>query len=300
MSLAEMLRAKAPMEVDKTENKPEGKRQSEEGQAGSPNKRRTGGKPSPSQAKGRGRGKARSVTLNQGDQNDDALLKAMSALALRHEDSINTLQADLSFISYLETPGQTVASALPALVEVKEAHQQSADTRPLRQRLFTAFMDHFAKEVQKAIANADLIQAGVKDGLMKLEGSSQVSFLYQKWDSAANKLVMDTDAEPLHTKDLLVIIREVTAQSESAGVISRFHLSRAITKDMSGGPVRAHIQLSQLSEPALRSQLNRLIGCTAWTLIGANFRKADVRRSPLAEQVAKLSRKEASSSSNPH
>ena len=41
MSLAEKLRAKTPMEIDKTEGK-EGKRQAETEQAGSPHKRRPG------------------------------------------------------------------------------------------------------------------------------------------------------------------------------------------------------------------------------------------------------------------
>ena len=42
MSLAEKLRAKTPMEIDKTEGK-EGKRQAETEQVGSPHKRRPGG-----------------------------------------------------------------------------------------------------------------------------------------------------------------------------------------------------------------------------------------------------------------
>ena len=292
MSLAEMLRPKKPMEIDQSDGKTEGKRLSEEDPSGSPSKRRQGGATAPP-AKGRGRGKSRDATSSRRDQ---SLLKAMSELTLRHEDSINSLQADLSFVSYLETPGHSSVSVIPTLVEIKEEHQRGTDPRPLRQKLFLSFMDYFAKQIQKAAADKDLVQAGAKDGLIKVEGSSQVHFLYQKWDSEKNVITVDVSTPPLHIKDLLSIIKDVAAQSEQQGVINRFMLSRAITKDMSGGPVRAQIQISQFSEPALRNHLLKLVGSTAWTFVGANFRGGDVRRSPLAVQVERLSRREASSS----
>ena len=294
MSLAEMLRAKTPMEVDKAD-KADGKRQSEMEQQGSPSKRRQGGKPAQTPPKGRGRGKQREATDKRPDQ---SLLRAMSALTLRHEDSINVLQADLSFVSYLETPGKTTASAIPALVKVRDEHQQVTDARPLRQKLFLALMDYLAQQIQKAVADKDLVQAGVTDGIIKLEGSSQVLFAYQRWDSTKNELVIDTNTQPLHTKDLLVCIREISTQGGQAGAISRFTLSRAITKEMTGGPVRVQIQVSQISEPMLRSNLLQLVGRTAWAFIGANLRGGDVRRSPLAVQVERLTKQEVSSSAD--
>ena len=112
MSLAEKLRAKTPMEIDKTEGK-EGKRQAETEQAGSPHKRRPGGAGASSKAKGNGRGRPQE---RSGKSSEQSLLRAMSALTLRHEDSINALQADLSFVSYLETPGQSAVSVIPSLV----------------------------------------------------------------------------------------------------------------------------------------------------------------------------------------
>ena len=287
-----MLQAKNPMEVDKQD----GKRQPDEDHANSPpNKRRQEGKQKTQPGKSRGKGKPGSSSESH---KDDNLLRAMSALTLRHEDSINTLQADLSFVSYLETPGRTAVSAIPVLAAVQQAHQQNVDTRPLRQKLFTALMEHPDKQIQRLVADQEMIQAGVKDGLLQVEGSSQVHFAFQKWDSSANTLIMDKEAQPVHTKDLLMTIREIMKHNEVPGAISRFQISRSLTKDMSGGPVRVQIQISQISEPAFRTLLQKLVGCTAWTLIGANFRKGDVRRSPLAVQVEKLSRKEASSPKN--
>ena len=295
MALREMLRTKQPMEIEKAEGKADGKRQSEAEQQGSPSKRRQGGKPAQTSPKGKGRGKQKEAPEGR---NEQSLLRAMSALTLRHEDSINVLQADLSFISYLETPGKMTASAIPTLVQVKDEHQQGADTRPLRQKLFLALMDYFVKQIQKVVANTELVQAGVKDGIIKLEGSSQVLFAYQRWDSEKNELVLESNMQPMHIKDMLVTVREISTQGEQAGAISRFTFSRAITKDMSGGPVRVQIQISQLSDPSLRSQMMKLVGCTAWAFIGANLRSGDVRRSPLAVQVERLTRKEVSSSTD--
>ena len=81
MSLAEKLRAKTPMEIDKTEGK-EGKQQAETEQAGSPRKRRPGGAGASSKAKGNGRGRPQE---RSGKSSEQSLLRAMSALTLRHE-----------------------------------------------------------------------------------------------------------------------------------------------------------------------------------------------------------------------
>ena len=114
-------------------------------------------------------------------------MRAMSALALRHEDSINTLQADLSFIVYLDTPGKTAASAIPALVQTQREHKQTSEGIPLRQKLLLALFSQLESQIQKVVADKDLIQAGVHDGLLKQEGSSEVHFVYQMWDATAAK-----------------------------------------------------------------------------------------------------------------
>ena len=127
-------------------------------------------------------------------------MRAMSALALRHEDSINTLQADLSFIVYLDTPGKTAASAIPALVQTQREHKQTSEGIPLRQKLLLALFSQLESQIQKVVADKDLIQAGVHDGLLKQEGSSEVHFVYQTWDATAAKQVPNDSVKPISTK----------------------------------------------------------------------------------------------------
>ena len=129
-------------------------------------------------------------------------MRAMSALALRHEDSINTLQADLSFIVYLDTPGQTAASAIPALVQTQREHKQTSEGIPLRQKLLLALFSQLESQIQKVVADKDLIQAGIHDGLLKQEGSSEVHFVYQTWDATAAKQVLNDSVKPISTKEI--------------------------------------------------------------------------------------------------
>ena len=223
-------------------------------------------------------------------------MRAMSALALRHEDSINTLQADLSFIVYLDTPGKTAASAIPALVQTQREHKQTSEGIPLRQKLFLALFSQLESQIQKVVADKDLIQAGVHDGLLKQEGSSEVHFVFQTWDATAAKQVLNNSVKPISTKEILLILREIASLAGTPGSISRFQISRSLTVDMAGGPVRVQIQLGQFATTDLRDRLQSLVGSTVWLLIGANFRKGDIKRSPLALQIERLSKREASSS----
>ena len=203
-------------------------------------------------------------------------MRAMSALALRHEDSINTLQADLSFIVYLDTPGKTAASAIPALVQTQREHKQTSEGIPLRQKLFIALFSQLESQIQKVVADKDLIQAGVHDGLLKQEGSSEVLFVYQTWDATAAKQVLNDSVKPISTKKILLILREIATLAGTPGSITRFQISRSLTVDMAGGPVRVQIQLGQFATTDLR--------------------KGDIKRSPLALQIERLSKREASSS----
>ena len=223
-------------------------------------------------------------------------MRAMSALALRHEDSINTLQADLSFIVYLDTPGKTAASAIPALVQTQREHKQTSEGIPLRQKLLLALFSQLESQIQKVVADKDLIQAGVHDGLLKQEGSSGVHFVYQMWDATAAKQVPNDSIKPIPTKEILQTLREIASLAGTPGSISRFQISRSLTVDMAGGPVRVQIQLGQFATTDLRDRLQSLVGNTVWLLIGANFRKGDIKRSPLAMQIERLSKREASSS----
>ena len=138
-------------------------------------------------------------------------MRAMSALALRHEDSINTLQADLSFIVYLDTPGKTAASAIPALVQTQREHKQTSEGIPLRQKLLLALFSQLESQIQKVVADKDLIQAGVHDGLLKQEGSSEVHFVYQMWDATAAKQVPNDSVKPISTKEILQTLREIAS-----------------------------------------------------------------------------------------
>ena len=148
-------------------------------------------------------------------------MRAMSALALRHEDSINTLQADLSFIVYLDTPGKTAASAIPALVQTQREHKQTSEGIPLRQKLLLALFLQLESQIQKVVADKDLIQAGVHDGLLKQEGSSEVHFVYQMWDATAAKQVPNDSVKPISTKEILQTLREIASLARTPGSISR-------------------------------------------------------------------------------
>ena len=156
-------------------------------------------------------------------------MRAMSALALRHEDSINTLQADLSFIVYLDTPGKTAASAIPALVQTQREHKQTSEGIPLRQKLLIALFSQLESQIQKVVADKDLIQAGIHDGLLKQEGSSEVLFVYQTWDATAAKQVLNDSVKPISTREILLILREIASLAGTPGSISRFQISRSIS-----------------------------------------------------------------------
>ena len=133
MSLAERLKSTGKMEVDP----PQGKRQSETAQQGSPPKRRPEdpsaktdeGRRTP---KGRGRGRDKSAS---GGQEAGELMRAMSALAL--DMRTQSTPCKRIFIVYLDTPGKTAASAIPAPVQTQREHKQTSEGIPLLLALFS-------------------------------------------------------------------------------------------------------------------------------------------------------------------
>ena len=128
------------------------------------------------------RGRQRQVTHSM-----EALTLNLARLAVRHEDSINILKTNTSFMLHVETTSDVLAAMYRVSRRWKEERETNgAMTIPLRLVLLRCLMQDLSSTLTK-ISSMDKVP---EDLVGKMILNADFTFLKKEWDPSQNKLVV--------------------------------------------------------------------------------------------------------------
>ena len=140
-------------------------------------------------SKPKGRGKGNQAT----DSNTDAsLISAMAKLVLRHEDSLNSMLADIAYVSFMRTDNHSVIHTLAASSQEWKQDQSIAET--LRMHQVRTLLQTILTRMDRLESDKAAIEH-LKHKGQCIEGR----WHFEAWSPDSKKLAI-TATEPLEPK----------------------------------------------------------------------------------------------------
>ncbi|CAE7657367.1 unnamed protein product, partial [Symbiodinium sp. KB8] len=190
------------------------------------------------------------------------VISMMQRLVLRHEDSINLLKLDFSFVAHmrLNIPVSVVHMlyvAADGWRKLKAQEPQKLD-RPMRTSLFVCFFAELKTRIQALDSRpADVDKMAELGWLVK---GAPVTWQYLKWDAATQRHVIDTAKPPLPNTEILEHVDTLLANVVTTNRLARFHPTRPLADGMQGESIVFLIQVGNLGDAcvSIRSSLKAL------------------------------------------
>ena len=216
----------------------------------------------------------------------------MARLMLYHEDQLAAQRMDKDFVLFMR---QDYASIIPNLHAISvEWHAKKEEgvenlTSSLRTLLLACLVKELLARVQK--------MASTQEGQEKLQRTKWMDldqqWTFLRWCHKTKKLVVDDNKPSLsHTE----LVRQLTFLLENlrGDVIHKFHSTKGldlVEENASNLPsVTFLLGISLRGERAheMHEVLCKLLGCSAWQLIGVSLKREGLQRAPAAKQLAKM------------
>ena len=204
----------------------------------------------------------------------------MAKLVLRHEDSLNSMMADIAYVSFMRTDNHSAIHTLAASSQEWKQDQSIAES--LRMHQVCTLLQTILTRMDRFESDKEAIEHLKQKGQC-IEGR----WHFEAWSPESKKLAI-TATEPLEAKKVKETLNRVLRLIRtSPSCVRIFKTSRPLTDNMNGGPVRILMQFSIKSPPELFSLLDSLVHSTVFELVNADFQHRSLVRSPLAIQVGK-------------
>ena len=218
------------------------------------------------------------------------LLTMMQKLALRHEDSINLLKLEYSFVAHmkLNVPASVVHMlyvAADGWRKVKAQEPQKLD-RPMRTSLFVCFWAELKTRIQALEGSpGDVDKLAELGWLVK---GPPLTWHFLKWDAAAQRSIIDTNKPPLTNAEILEHINTILANAVTTNSLARFHPTRPLGDTMQGESIVFLIQVGNFGDASLsiRTSLKALSYNAVLQLVATQLKEDRVSRSTLANNIA--------------
>jgi len=218
---------------------------------------------------------------------DEALLKALLQLALRHEDLLQRLSQDTTHVWMFENvqgPQQVLSMMYNVTQTWKKLRDETPEklTRNLRTTVILALFQELSLRLARVREVPEAKAAAEKKGWL-LEDQ----WLYLRWSHDQGALVKDTAAEPVSLADLESQVQRALVLLKSPGVLHKFQSTRPLAEELTGNTLCFLSELSLRGPEAqeLWSLINSWYGLAALNMIGLRVRPARALRSKLADQL---------------
>lgn len=244
-----------------------------------------------SQPKGKGKGQRRQV--QQSDQSTEELkqtIKLMARSLVRHEDAIQTLRLDTGLVWFAQVGDETsdTISIIPFLRGVAQKWHGKENTemssRPLREVMFMGIL-------QKLLAKLDEVS---KDQTVALRCqhagwlTTEQKWVYQKWCKDTRTLIQDKTKIPVLHQTLVTSLKNMLRMVDEGPVLHRFCSTRKLDQYATG--VAVFVQDLSIRDPNGTQVFQGLLdfqGNTAWQLIGVQYRRENLQRAPVVQEILK-------------
>ena len=174
---------------------------------------------------------------------------------LRHEDSINLLKLEYSFVAHMKIgmPASVVAMlyvAADGWRKLKANEPEKLD-RPMRTSLFVCFFAEFKARLTGLEEKPDDVAKMAQLGW--LTPGPPLTWQFLKWDPVAQRSVVDSSKPPLTSSEVLEHVDTLLANVVATNSLARFHPTRPLTGDMQGDNVVFLIQVGNVTDSSAQS-----------------------------------------------
>ena len=233
----------------------------------------------------RTQGSPESRTVLQGC--DEALLKALPQLALRHEDLLQRLSQDTTHVWMFENvqgPQQVLSMMYNVTQTWKKLRDETPEklTRNLRTTVILALFQELSLRLTRVREVPEAKAVAEKRGWLLND-----QWLYLRWSHDQGALVKDTEVEPVPLATLETQVQRALVLLKSPGVLHKFQSTRPLAEELTGNTLCFLSELSLRGPEAheLWSLINSWYGLAALNMIGLRIRPARALRSKLADQL---------------
>ena len=248
--------------------------------------------------KGKGHGHPRKAPRQrQGHRNqseESELVRMTARLALAHEDSLSMQRADKGFILHFYPGTLNLIPALMALspkwkTSMSTAQGHVPDFIPLRVTLFRCVVAELLKfkqlredkEMQRTTILQGAIETVDKD---KDKDVDQLKFRMLRWDSSTQTMIVDHHRPTMTCTDTESRLQTLAAEAAESANVIRFHATRPMQNSQSKTVVVLELSCRAV---VLHRALLDLCGHPIWSLVSASLKPEAMRRTPLAQALAK-------------
>ena len=216
-------------------------------------------------------------------------LASVQRLLMRHEDAINVLKAEHSYVLHMKI--NIPSSIVPSLSKARagwhalRSEKPQEITRPMRVTLWTCVLQEW---LARLVALPSVPET--MENLEKLGWYIQAKneFPYLQWKADTQQLVPDTGKTPLPYEQSKAMLQDLIRVSVSAGVISRFFPTRPLAAEMRGESVTFLLQLCMRGDDSQRAHevLNAFCGSACSLVVGMQIKPDRGVRSGLAQAIS--------------
>ena len=199
------------------------------------------------------RGDGRSLHGGHGGSSDRELrdiyyaLQLTQRLILRHEDSINLLKLECSFVMRmrLNVPSSVVSmlyAAANSWRQIKLAETSKLD-RPMRAALLYCLFMELKTRIEAVTDKPEDLERMAKLGWVSK--GPPITWCFLAWDAASSKQIVDTSKVPLSQAEVLEHVQTVIRLCPRHHAVARFHPTRPMAEEMKGDSLVFLLQTGQ-------------------------------------------------------
>ena len=233
---------------------------------------------------------------DRSDSDIQHALHSLQKLVLRHEDTINALRLDHSFVIFLRTHGH--CSVVQPLNKAQQEWRRlkSSDpsklTRPMRTTLLLCLFHELNARLEniKDAAHQDARdQLQTMKWLIPTDNMENPTWAYLKWNGERQRPEPEHEHSGLPYVQAVATVQAIMKLVAIEGAVVTFHPKRPLTPQMSGETLTCELQVGTRSKEAaaLHEYLTLLSNSAATQLIGATIRPERLQRSAAAQIVSK-------------
>ncbi|CAE7211370.1 unnamed protein product, partial [Symbiodinium necroappetens] len=196
---------------------------------------------------------------------------SMQKLALRHEDFLCCLRAEVSWVMFLRVDMR--ASVVKPLYAMQQEWRDLKDKSPekltstMRVALVKALFREFGKRVELLPKQEDQMTSLRKLGWLHAD---EMTWGYVQWDPQNERLVPNKEKAGVSFEQVAAVIASIQQLADREEAIMRFHPSRPLEQTMGGRNLTFTLQLSLFGDASnsIKEHLELLSGLAATQLIG--------------------------------
>ena len=230
--------------------------------------------------------RARATPGSKAQQPTDGLVTSLARLVLKQEEELQVLKQDHSLIMFMRAGSDSVLNLLYCTATLYRQKQAASPTwgaqfQPPRTVLALALFRELASRIDHVWSDKDRLKEVQSMGWL----DTSLHWKYQLWNPTLKCLQEDKERKPVPNEEMKQLLEQLYAALKGP-VVTRFHCTRKLTETMES-QATFFFDLSTTGQQAWDLMM-KLQGSCVLQLVGVAYKKAGLRRGPMAEKIREM------------